>query len=127
MCSTVNSLVPYSMKSQGNDTLFGREDGSIVPFTPVKKRPARPKVDLDSETDTVWRLLLKNIDNEGIDRLGEQKVKWWEEERNLFRGRADSFISRMLLVQGDRKFTSWKGSVVDSVVGVFLTQNVIDA
>ncbi|BFG41139.1 hypothetical protein CerSpe_274130 [Prunus speciosa] len=28
--------------------------------------------------------------------------------------------------KGDRKFSPWKGSVVDSVVGVFLTQNVSD-
>lgn len=27
---------------------------------------------------------------------------------------------------GDRSFSRWKGSVVDSVVGVFLTQNVSD-
>lgn len=27
---------------------------------------------------------------------------------------------------GDRRFSKWKGSVVDSVVGVFLTQNVSD-
>uniref|UniRef100_A0A1S3Y6X5 Protein ROS1-like n=2 Tax=Nicotiana TaxID=4085 RepID=A0A1S3Y6X5_TOBAC len=32
----------------------------------------------------------------------------------------------MRLVQGDRRFSPWKGSVVDSVVGVFLTQNVSD-
>ncbi|KAK9293318.1 hypothetical protein L1049_021310 [Liquidambar formosana] len=29
-------------------------------------------------------------------------------------------------IQGDRCFSAWKGSVVDSVVGVFLTQNVND-
>ena len=27
---------------------------------------------------------------------------------------------------GDRRFSPWKGSVVDSVIGVFLTQNVTD-
>lgn len=27
---------------------------------------------------------------------------------------------------GDRRFSKWKGSVVDSVIGVFLTQNVSD-
>lgn len=27
---------------------------------------------------------------------------------------------------GDRRFKPWKGSVVDSVVGVYLTQNVSD-
>ncbi|KAL6493763.1 hypothetical protein OROGR_032098 [Orobanche gracilis] len=32
----------------------------------------------------------------------------------------------MHLVQGDRRFSKWKGSVVDSVIGVFLTQNVSD-
>ncbi|CAN6452362.1 unnamed protein product [Victoria cruziana] len=32
----------------------------------------------------------------------------------------------MHLIQGDRRFSQWKGSVVDSVVGVFLTQNVSD-
>ena len=29
-------------------------------------------------------------------------------------------------LSGDRRFSPWKGSVVDSVVGVFLTQNVAD-
>ncbi|KAG0494459.1 hypothetical protein HPP92_005453 [Vanilla planifolia] len=43
-----------------------------------------------------------------------------------FQGRVDFFIARMYLVQGDRRFSQWKGSVVDSVIGVFLTQNVSD-
>ncbi|KAL1224355.1 DNA glycosylase/AP lyase ROS1 [Cardamine amara subsp. amara] len=121
------ALVPYSMNSQGNEMIvFSSGAGAIVPLTPVKKRRPRPKVDLDSETDRVWKLLLENIDSEGINGSDEQKAKWWKEERNVFRGRADSFIARMHLVQGDRRFTPWKGSVVDSVVGVFLTQNVSD-
>ncbi|CAH8264929.1 unnamed protein product [Arabidopsis lyrata] len=121
------ALVPYSMKTQGNQiVLFGGGAGAIVPVTPVKKRRPRPKVDLDDETEKVWKLLLENINSEGIDGSDDQKAKWWEEERNVFRGRADSFIARMHLVQGDRRFTPWKGSVVDSVVGVFLTQNVSD-
>ncbi|MED6160635.1 hypothetical protein PIB30_053230 [Stylosanthes scabra] len=67
-----------------------------------------------------------DINSPGIDGMDEDKAKWWEEERKVFRGRADSFIARMHLVQGDRRFSKWKGSVVDSVVGVFLTQNVSD-
>ncbi|XP_010509466.1 PREDICTED: protein ROS1-like [Camelina sativa] len=124
-CET--ALIPYSMKTQGNQiVIFGGGAGAIVPVAPVKKRRPRPKVDLDDETEKVWRLLLENINSEGIDGSDEKKAKWWEEERNVFRGRADSFIARMHLVQGDRRFTPWKGSVVDSVVGVFLTQNVSD-
>ncbi|KAJ1418870.1 Permuted single zf-CXXC unit [Sesbania bispinosa] len=67
-----------------------------------------------------------DINSHGIDGSDEEKAKRWEEERNVFQGRADSFIARMHLVQGDRRFSQWKGSVVDSVIGVFLTQNVSD-
>ncbi|KAF5473785.1 hypothetical protein F2P56_005745 [Juglans regia] len=107
-----------------------KRDGTVVPyegwFAPIKKRRPRPKVDLDEETNRVWTLLMGNINSEGIDGTDEGKAKWWEEERRVFRGRADSFIARMHLVQGDRRFSQWKGSVVDSVIGVFLTQNVSD-
>ncbi|WZZ49180.1 hypothetical protein YC2023_049287 [Brassica napus] len=125
------ALVPYGMNSSysvGNQiVLFDGGAGAIVPSTRVKKpRRERAKVHIDNETDRVWKLLMESIDSEGVDGSDEKKAKWWEEERNVFRGRADSFIARMHLVQGDRRFTPWKGSVVDSVVGVFLTQNVSD-
>ncbi|KAM0992745.1 hypothetical protein ACFX2J_008381 [Malus domestica] len=121
----------YKAQDQEHNALvLYRRDGTVVPFDgsfdPIKKRKARPKVDLDQETDRVWKLLLENINSEGINGTDEEKEKWWEQERKVFRGRADNFISRMHLVQGDRRFSPWKGSVVDSVVGVFLTQNVSD-
>ncbi|XP_022144652.1 protein ROS1-like isoform X2 [Momordica charantia] len=124
---TEEALVPYNMHNQEQNAIviYGR-DGTIVPFNPIKKRRPRPKVELDEETGRVWKLLMGNINSEGIDGTDEEKIKWWEEERRVFRGRADSFIARMHLVQGDRRFSQWKGSVVDSVVGVFLTQNVSD-
>lgn len=81
-----------------------KRDGTVVPyegwFAPIKKRRPRPKVDLDEETNRVWTLLMGNINSEGIDGTDEGKAKWWEEERRVFRGRADSFIARMHLVQG---------------------------
>ncbi|KAF7144618.1 hypothetical protein RHSIM_Rhsim04G0135900 [Rhododendron simsii] len=125
------ALVPYNFRYAEKDALvLYRRDGTVVPFegtfNPVRKRKPRPKVDLDDETNKVWKLLLESINSEGIDGTDEEKAKWWEEERRVFRGRADSFIARMHLVQGDRRFSPWKGSVVDSVIGVFLTQNVSD-
>ncbi|XP_021743317.1 protein ROS1-like [Chenopodium quinoa] len=129
-----NALVPYRAKKQAKNArnalvVYGR-DGTMVPFDgpfdPVRKRCQRAKVDLDDETTKVWRLLLENIDNKGVDGTDEDKAKWWENERSVFHGRVDSFIARMRLVQGDRRFTPWKGSVLDSVIGVFLTQNVSD-
>ncbi|CAA0818864.1 Transcriptional activator DEMETER [Striga hermonthica] len=107
-----------------------QRSGALIPFDGsfdnARRRRPRPKVILDDETTRVWELLLENINNEGIDGTDEEKTKWWEEERRIFNGRANSFIARMRLVQGDRQFSPWKGSVVDSVVGVFLTQNVSD-
>ncbi|KAF3795397.1 ROS1 protein [Nymphaea thermarum] len=112
-----NAIVPYV-------------DGTMVPyvgsFEPVRRRRSRPKVDLDLETNRVWNLLMGSATSGGIDGTDAEKAKWWEEERKVFRGRVDSFIARMHLIQGDRRFSQWKGSVVDSVVGVFLTQNVSD-
>ncbi|GAB2217291.1 hypothetical protein Drorol1_Dr00000463 [Drosera rotundifolia] len=114
---TEGALVPY------------KGTGTMVPyeaFDPIKRRKPRPKVNLDPETDRKWKLLMgKEASNDDED-MDAEKAKWWEEERKVFRGRADSFIARMHLVQGDRRFSRWKGSVVDSVIGVFLTQNVTD-
>ncbi|XP_068661552.1 DNA glycosylase/AP lyase ROS1-like isoform X2 [Aristolochia californica] len=112
-----HALVPYN------------RNGQIVPygglFDIIKKRQsARPKVDLDEETNRVWRLLMWKEGEEA--EINAEKEKWWEAERQVFRGRVDSFIARMHRVQGDRRFSPWKGSVVDSVIGVFLTQNVSD-
>ncbi|KAL8538774.1 hypothetical protein ACS0TY_000692 [Phlomoides rotata] len=111
------ALVPY------------RGDSAVVPydeFDPVKKRQPRPRVDLDPETNRLWNLLMGKEGGGSADTMSADKEKWWEEERKVFRGRVDSFIARMHLVQGDRRFSKWKGSVVDSVIGVFLTQNVSD-
>ncbi|XP_019427909.1 PREDICTED: protein ROS1-like isoform X2 [Lupinus angustifolius] len=112
-----SALVPY------------KGDGTIVPYQepdiPKKHKP-RPKVDLDPETERTWKLLMGKEGSNSLDGTDKEKEKWWEEERNVFRGRADSFIARMHLVLGDRRFSKWKGSVVDSVIGVFLTQNVSD-
>ncbi|OEL24444.1 Protein ROS1 [Dichanthelium oligosanthes] len=110
-----NALVPYG-------------GGVMVPYERplqlVKKRRPRAKVELDFETTRVWNLLMgKASEPDGTDA---EKERWWQQERDVFQGRANSFIARMRLVQGDRHFSPWKGSVVDSVVGVFLTQNVAD-
>ncbi|CAH9097255.1 unnamed protein product [Cuscuta europaea] len=105
-------------------------DGALVPFEAFdlsKSRKPRPKVDLDPETSRLWDLLMGSKEgSESEETVDKDKEKWWEEEQEVFRGRADSFIARMHLVQGDRRFSRWKGSVVDSVIGVFLTQNVSD-
>ncbi|XP_047046196.1 protein ROS1A-like [Lolium rigidum] len=110
------ALVPYK-----------GESGAIVPYEgKVKRKHARVKVNLDPVTALMWKLLMEPDMVDGSEEMDKDKEKWLDEERKIFRGRIDSFIARMHLVQGDRRFSPWKGSVVDSVVGVFLTQNVSD-
>ncbi|KAD3069267.1 hypothetical protein E3N88_37147 [Mikania micrantha] len=56
----------------------------------------------------------------------KEEEEKWKKEQELFKERVLSYITSMRLVQGNRPFMGWKGSVVDSVVGVFLTQNAAD-
>ncbi|KAK8928994.1 DEMETER-like protein 2 [Platanthera zijinensis] len=105
------------------------EGGMIIPyngsFEQPKQKLHRVKVLLDPETNRQWKLLQEN-EGDKIEEMDSCKLKWWENERRVFLGRAKSFIARMNLILGDRRFSPWKGSIVDSVVGVFLTQNVSD-
>ncbi|KAF2294848.1 hypothetical protein GH714_022498 [Hevea brasiliensis] len=85
-----NALVPH----KGGGTLVPYER-----FDLVKRRKPRPKVDLDPETERVWKPLMWKEGCEGTEETYEKK-QWWEQERRVFRGRVDSFIARMHLVQG---------------------------
>ncbi|XP_049364055.1 protein ROS1A-like [Solanum verrucosum] len=84
----------------------------------------RSKVILDEETLREWKSLMGKPEHEGCK--SEKCDERWEIQRTLFHGRVISFISRMHLIQGNRQFSQWKGSIVDSVAGVFLAQNVTD-
>lgn len=100
-----NALVHYNIgDDMRNALVLYKRDGTVVPydgsFGSIRKRRPRPKVDLDQETNRVWKLLMGNINSEGIDGTDDEKAKWWEEERAVFCGRSNSFIARMHLVQG---------------------------
>lgn len=86
-----SALVPY----RGEDAVVPYEE-----FDPVKKRQPRPRVDLDPETNRLWNLLMGKEGGGSAETMTADKEKWWEEERKVFRGRVDSFIARMHLVQG---------------------------
>ncbi|XP_059446497.1 transcriptional activator DEMETER-like [Corylus avellana] len=127
--TSIGTLVPYYEEQDQNahdltssHTLVPYEG----PFNPIKKQRVLAKVNLDPETIMVWKQLMDYKSSEGETKANEEKEKWWAEERNVFSGRVNAFIAIMNDIQGDRHFTPWKGSVVDSVVGVFLTQNVAD-
>ncbi|TKY69302.1 ROS1 protein [Spatholobus suberectus] len=97
-----------------------KESRELVPY---KRSSLDVDVLLDEETSRVWNLLK---DEKGHEENDKMKQKYWENIRKMYRFKVESFIDHMHLIQGDRRFLPWKGSVLDSVVGVFLTQNVSD-
>ncbi|KAA8550227.1 hypothetical protein F0562_001911 [Nyssa sinensis] len=116
----VQDLVPYK-GNKHKSTYYWQQQiqnlyGTLVSYE-ANKHKSPPKVDY-------WKLLIEN--ENGESEVPEQDDERWEEQRKVFHGRVNSFITRMFVIQGDRHFSPWKGSVLDSVVGVFLTQNVTD-
>lgn len=91
-----------------------------------KKGKIKAEVDLDLETSRRFKLLLGNEGGSCIDEEDEDTQRKWEKVRKLFSGRVHSFTARMQCILGNKCFSPWKGSVVDSICGVFLTQNVSD-
>ncbi|CAK9138951.1 unnamed protein product [Ilex paraguariensis] len=84
--------------------------GALIPykghFVPSRKHKSPPNVDLDSETMRALKLLTEKEGSEGVQEVNEDKEKWWEEQREIFCGRVDSFIARMHLIQGITIFHS---------------------
>ncbi|OMO80413.1 hypothetical protein CCACVL1_12986 [Corchorus capsularis] len=111
-----------SRKKRSYETALVPYEGSFDPT--LKKKKA--EVLLDPESLRIWNLLMHIDDGKGEEKPSEENQKWFEKEREIFVGRVSSFNARMYQIQGDRGFRKWKGSVIDSVVGVFLTQNVAD-
>ncbi|KAK9049434.1 hypothetical protein SSX86_031596, partial [Deinandra increscens subsp. villosa] len=64
---------------------------------------------------------------EGAICKEKEVEKLWKQEHELFKQRVLSFITSMRQLQGNRPFMGWKGSVVDSVVGIIMTQNAADS
>lgn len=91
------------VSGEKNALVLFKGDGALVPYAGfefLKKRKPRPKVDLDPETNRIWNLLMGKEGNKDFEGTDTEKEKWWEEERKVFRGRTDSFIARMHLIQG---------------------------
>lgn len=73
--------------------------GTIVPYEGKKRKP-RPRVIIDQETNRLWNLLMGKEGSEGSEEVSQETEKWWENERKVFCGRAETFIARMHLIQG---------------------------
>lgn len=95
------------MKHSKNSQIHHTQQDALVPIneTPsyTDKMILRTKVVLDEETIREWKLLMEKPEDEGCESAESDKCnKTWETERQLFRGRVASFVSRMHLIQGIR-------------------------
>uniref|UniRef100_J3LD11 Demeter RRM-fold domain-containing protein n=2 Tax=Oryza brachyantha TaxID=4533 RepID=J3LD11_ORYBR len=83
---------------------------------------------LDEKTLQVYDVLRKwdETDSESFEGLDIGSGPEWDETRRYFEHCVDVFIATVHGLLGPRRFSEWGGSVMDSVVGTFLTQNVAD-
>ncbi|KAL8101966.1 DEMETER-like protein 2 [Apium graveolens] len=95
-------------------------------FDPRKKnKKVQATVDLDKESEKAWLMLMGNGGSTTFDEPDLDK-EYWDRERQVTIDRVESLIAILREFQGNRRFSKWKGSVMDSVVGAYLTQNVTD-
>ncbi|KNA03526.1 hypothetical protein SOVF_208340 [Spinacia oleracea] len=66
-----------------------------------------------------------NKEADGTEKPFEETEEFCE-EREILQAKMNRFYMVMTNLQGPKDFVKWNGSVLDSVVGVFLTQNVSD-
>ncbi|PON75269.1 DNA glycosylase [Trema orientale] len=108
-----NALVPHT------------DNGALVPLrgelSLVKKTRKQILLDLFSKEIELWKLKLKEL-----SKINDETEERQENERRMFHERLFTFTACMRLILGNRDYSRWKGSVVDSIVGVYLTQNVGD-
>ncbi|KAG6549750.1 hypothetical protein Mapa_008730 [Marchantia paleacea] len=105
--------------------LHSSNQRAIVPHAKPRLKVQKPKVQLGDDDLQWWKLVMTHGPTYE-DKNDEETEEKWAKQRFLFKMRADKFIQVMHAVQGNRRFSKWKGSVIDSIVGAFLTQNVSD-
>ncbi|XP_021742731.1 protein ROS1-like [Chenopodium quinoa] len=89
-----------------------------------KKRPYQKNF---KETNRAWKELLKKAIAESCEILMEKDESVLvDDELQLFHEKVHSFASKVGTIQGKRVYFPWKGSVLDSVIGAFLSQRVSD-
>ncbi|KAL6132750.1 hypothetical protein ACLB2K_064989 [Fragaria x ananassa] len=122
-----HGILVHYQKNELGIVAHGNGELGMVATTKRKGRRQEKLEKLEhGELAHPWKLQLQNgVKDEG-GKHDEEHSKFWEKERDFFHGRIDLFLTRMRIVQGNRTFSEWDGSVIDSIVGVFLTQNVSD-
>ncbi|XP_065855857.1 transcriptional activator DEMETER-like isoform X2 [Euphorbia lathyris] len=118
----LSALVPH----QG--FLSSKKGAIVLHRSTVSAKKIRPVLDMDLVTMRQWIHITRKLNglSEEEEDVNAETERRWGKEREIFRGRLDLFTRKMHMALGNRKFKQWKASVTDSVVGVFLTQNVSD-
>uniref|UniRef100_A0A0D9W3U2 Demeter RRM-fold domain-containing protein n=1 Tax=Leersia perrieri TaxID=77586 RepID=A0A0D9W3U2_9ORYZ len=105
----------------------------VTEMAVLERMPARSGclvLGIDAATKAVYdELVLREETAIGDEELDDDDVPGgpeWDDRRREFRLKVDHFMENVKNIIGDREFSEWRGSVVNSVVGTFLTQNVKD-
>ncbi|XP_044974393.1 protein ROS1A-like [Hordeum vulgare subsp. vulgare] len=123
------AIVPYQNAAQADASCSALVSlGDLGPHG-NRSNQVRPKVlGLDDDTLRVYGALTKweEIDSESFEGVDIGSGPKWDDIRRKYENLVDWFIATVKDLFGPREYSRWGGSVIDSVVGTFLTQNVAD-
>ncbi|KAF8689494.1 hypothetical protein HU200_041818 [Digitaria exilis] len=127
------TISPYQGTSFGGSSsalipLWGSAQLDIACRGNHGKKLLNKVLGLTEETLRVCDVLAKwdGSDSESFEGFDIGSGPEWDQTRHMFERAVDIFIAQIVDLLGPRKCSPWGGSLIDSVVGTFLTQNVSD-
>nr|CAB3446631.1 unnamed protein product [Digitaria exilis] len=127
------TISPYQGTSFGGSSsalipLWGSAQLDIACRGNHGKKLLNKVLGLTEETLRVCDVLAKwdGSDSESFEGFDIGSGPEWDQTRHMFERAVDIFIAEIVDLLGPRKCSPWGGSLIDSVVGTFLTQNVSD-
>ncbi|KAL8130112.1 hypothetical protein V2J09_019267, partial [Rumex salicifolius] len=79
---------------------------------------------VDEESKQICKLLKDREDDDGYDPIkeaDEAKQRWWDKQREMLHKKSELFVMVMREFLGNRAFSPWKGSVVDSHSSAYMS------
>ncbi|KAL2900918.1 DEMETER-like protein 2, partial [Bienertia sinuspersici] len=93
----------------------------------IQKGKKKPSLEILRAANKEWQALMKKAIADSCDTVLENDENVTVEDKSLIsHGKVKSFISKVGTIQGQRVYSPWKGSVLDAIIGAFLTQRVSD-
>lgn len=106
--SSLEQNLNHDVNKNGRQKSINNHQGALVPYTgvgamvPYKRQPNRYRlvVALDPKNTWLWNCFACNEQLPEDGTFDYETKTWWENERRIFQGHAESFLAKIRLIQG---------------------------